>query len=58
MIDAPLINLGKPIPFIMLKLGYMLLATRNSSTETANIADNYPKGFEKNEEMEGCPDFI
>ena len=42
----------------MLKLGYMLLATRNSSTETANIADNYPKGFEKNEEMEGWPDFI
>ena len=44
-----------------LKLGYMFPATRNNSTEAANKAgkfDKEPKGFGKNEEMEGWSDFF
>ena len=44
-----------------LKPGYMLLPTRNNSTEATNKAAKFykePKGFEKNEEMEGWSDFI
>ena len=45
----------------MLRLGYMLLPIRSNSTEAANNAAKFykePKGFGKNEEIEGWFDFV